>query len=151
MCICPLPFGPLSQLPPHPTFEIVTEPWFEFPESYSKVPQAIYLTGGKLLYDVVLVSDIQQHDSAHTLEPPSAPLIPTLGHHRVPDWAPCVTRHSSPAVYFTPQCAYVSATFSIRSTLSLLHCVHKSVLHSFSIPSLQIHSSMPFSRFHIMC
>ena len=37
--ICPFPLEPLSHLPP---LQVVTEPWVEFPESYSKFPLAIY-------------------------------------------------------------------------------------------------------------
>ena len=40
--------SPPSHLPPHPTLQLVTEPLFEFPESYSKFPLAIYFT-----YDIV--------------------------------------------------------------------------------------------------
>ena len=31
---------------PSPPLQVVTEPWFEFPESYSKFPLAIYFTYG---------------------------------------------------------------------------------------------------------
>ena len=42
------PSGPPSDFTPHPTLQPVTEPLFEFPESYSKFPLAIYFT-----YDIV--------------------------------------------------------------------------------------------------
>ena len=40
-----LPLEPPSQVPPHFT---PLEPWFEFPESYSKFPLAIYFTSGSV-------------------------------------------------------------------------------------------------------
>ena len=43
---CPLPPGPPSHLPPHPTLQPVTEPLFEFAESYSKFPLTICFTYG---------------------------------------------------------------------------------------------------------
>ena len=42
-----LPLTPL----PIPTIYVVTEPWFEFPESLSKFPLAIYLTYGNVGID----------------------------------------------------------------------------------------------------
>ena len=42
--ICPLPLESPSHLPPFPPLCVITEPQFEFPESYSKFPLAIYLT-----------------------------------------------------------------------------------------------------------
>ena len=50
----PLPPGPPSQLPPHPTLQPVTEPLFEFPQSYSKFPLATYLTYGIVNFYVTL-------------------------------------------------------------------------------------------------
>ena len=37
---------PPSHIPPHPSLQRVTEPLFEFPESYSKFPLATYFTHG---------------------------------------------------------------------------------------------------------
>ena len=55
----------------------------------------LFLIGGKLLYNVVLVSAIQQCESVMImyifslpLEPPSpSPLSTPLGHYRAPGWA----------------------------------------------------------------
>ena len=54
------------------------------------------LVGGKLLYSVVLVSPVQQHElvkiiyiaSLMSFHPPTHPA--PLGHHRAQGWAPCV-------------------------------------------------------------
>ena len=58
-----------------------------------------FLIGGKLLYNVVLVSAVQQHKSAIIICIPHpcwaslpSPNPTPLGHHRVPGWAPCVYR-----------------------------------------------------------
>ena len=53
-----------------------------------------------LLYNVVLVSAVQQSESAiciHRSPPSGTPLPPHphpihLGHHRAPSWAPCITQ-----------------------------------------------------------
>ena len=66
-----------------------------------------FLIGGKLLYDVVLVSAIQQCESAIIthISPPSWVSLPSptpTGHHRVPGWAPCVTQqHQLSSVQFS--------------------------------------------------
>ena len=60
-----------------------------------------FLIGGKLLYNIVLVSVVQQckpiiiythtHIFPFPVEPPTPPPHPTpLGHHTAPGWAPCV-------------------------------------------------------------
>ena len=58
-------------------------------------PYAFFLTGGKLLYNVVLVSATQQRESAintHMSPVVHSPPHPTpLGCHRALGWAPCVT------------------------------------------------------------
>ena len=46
--------SPPSHLPPHPTLQLVTEPLFEFPESYSKFPLAIYFTYDNACFHVTL-------------------------------------------------------------------------------------------------
>ena len=51
---CSLPLEHPSHLPPHSTFQVVTEPQFEFPESYSKFPLAIYFTFGNVYFHVTL-------------------------------------------------------------------------------------------------
>ena len=43
---------PTSQ--PFPPLDVVTEPWFEFPESYSKFPLALYFTYGNVSFHVTL-------------------------------------------------------------------------------------------------
>ena len=52
--IYPLPPKPPSHLPPHPTLQPVTEPLFEFPESYSKFPLALCFTYGIVNFRVTL-------------------------------------------------------------------------------------------------
>ena len=54
MYICPLPLEPLSHLPPIPTPLVVTRPQFEFPESYSKFPFAVYFIYGSVYASVLL-------------------------------------------------------------------------------------------------
>ena len=49
-----LPPKPPSHLPSHLTLQPVTEPLFEFPESYSKFPLAIYFTYGIVNFHVTL-------------------------------------------------------------------------------------------------
>ena len=56
----------------------------------------IFLVGGKLLYNIVLVSNIQQCESViimHVFPPSwaclSLPHPSPLGHHRTPGWAHC--------------------------------------------------------------
>ena len=51
---CPLPPGPTSHHPPHPTLQPVTAPLCEFPESYSKFPLTIYFTYGIVNFQVTL-------------------------------------------------------------------------------------------------
>ena len=52
--------------------------------------------------------------------------------------------------FYTWECTYVDATFSICLTFSHPYWVHKSILYTCaSSPSLQISSLVPFSRFHI--
>ena len=72
------------------------------------------------------------------LEPPSPPSHPIpLGHHRAPSWAPyTIEQLPTSYLYYIWQCIYVSATLSILPTLSLPHCVHTSVLHSFAVNKL---------------
>ena len=89
------------------------------------------------------------HD-IHTSSPswaslPSLLYIP-LGHHRAPGWVPSVIQQLFISyLFYTWRCIYVNATFSIRPTLSLAHCVHKSIVYiCFSIPSPQIGSLISF-------
>ena len=51
---CALPPKPPSHHSPYPTLLDVTEPLFEFPESYSKFPLAIYFTYGVVNFHVTL-------------------------------------------------------------------------------------------------
>ena len=48
------PSGPPSDFTPHPTLQPVTEPLFEFPESYSKFPLAICFAHGIVNFWVTL-------------------------------------------------------------------------------------------------
>ena len=51
---CPLPPEPPFHLPPHTALQPVREPLFEFPESYSKFPLAIYFTYGIVNFHFIL-------------------------------------------------------------------------------------------------
>ena len=62
--------------------------------------------------------------------PPSPHAAPS-GRHGAPGWAPRVTQQLLTShLLYTWQCMYVSATFSVRPTLSFPHCVHKSILYT---------------------
>ena len=62
--------SPPSHLLPIPSFQIVTEPLFEFPESYSKFPLAIYFTYGIVNFCYPLHTSL--------LLPPSIPPCPQV-------------------------------------------------------------------------
>ena len=86
-----------------------------------------FLIGGKLLYNIVLVSAVQCKSADMIIiypsprEPPSPPPHPTpLDLHREPGWATCVIKQlptNNP--FYRWLCIYVNATFSICPTLSL--------------------------------
>ena len=88
------------------------------------------------------------------LEPPSPPPPnpSPLGYHRAPGWAPAAGPAASLQLSILHMIVYVdNATFSIRSILSFLHCVHKSILSiCISIPSLQIGPSVLFFQKNIL-
>ena len=114
------------------------------------------LIEGKLQYCVGFChTTIQSAIIIHTSLPSQASLLspnPTpLGHHRASGWAPCVIQQLLTSyIFYTRQCIYVDATFSIRTTLSFPHCVHKAVSTSASpfLPCKQVHQ-YHFSRFHL--
>ena len=96
----------------------------------------------RLLYNIVLVSVIHQHDQSYVyifplpLEPPHSN---PLGCHTAPGLSSWVVQQFPLAIYFTYGCAYVSMPFSplVPSSPSLL--CHKSVLYvCISIAALQI-------------
>ena len=105
-----------------------------------------------LLYNAVLVSAVQQHESAISkhiyplaLEPPSYP-PQSLGRHRALSWAPWAAGQPPTSCLFPRAvCAcrhYVRATVSAHPTLSFPHRVRKPILHrSISVPALQRGSS----------
>ena len=102
-----------------------------------------------MLYNVLLVSAVQQHESVIIiyiyplpLEPSSHP--PSLGHHGVPGWAPSVTEQLPCVTHgcYISQCCFLNSSYPL---LLLVDCVYKSVLYvCVSIPTLQIGSSVPF-------
>ena len=92
----------------------------------------------------MLVSAIQ-HESAIIIykypfppEPPSSPHPTPLGRHRVGSLCNLATSHY---LFYTWSCIYANATFSIHSTLTFPHSVHKSILYYIN----QYH----FSKSHI--
>ena len=46
--VCPLPLEPPSYIPPIPSLQVVTELWFEFPESCGKFSLTVYFTYGSI-------------------------------------------------------------------------------------------------------
>ena len=81
--------------------------------------------GVQKLYNVVLVSTVQQSESALCIhispyplppEPPCHPSYPIpLGHHKAPSWSPCAmqqlpTRHP----FYIWYCKYVNATLLLH-------------------------------------
>ena len=104
------------------------------------------LIGGKLLYNIVLVSAIQQQESAMVyicplpLEPPTS-----LGCLRGLDLSPPRHKANSHWLSILHMVIYMSfnATISNHLTFPFPHCVHKSVLYvCVSILALQIGSSV---------
>ena len=68
-------------------------------------------------------------------------------------WALCATQHLPTSyLFYTRQCIYINATFSVYPPFSFPCCVHKSILHvSASIPVLQIGSSVPLFKIPYIC
>ena len=101
----------------------------------------LFLIGGYLLYNIVLISAMHQHESAigiHISPPSWTSLSPpttshTLGGHRRMVWVPVSYRKFPLAI---SKCLYFHATFSIHPILSSptvsasavlflhLHCCH---------------------------
>ena len=112
----------------------------------------LFLVGGKLLYNVVLVSAIQQGESVISIHyVPSRlsllhhPPYPTpLGLHRALGWAPCVIQQPPISYLFTIwQCVCFSTTLPIHPNFSFPCYVLKPVLYAnISIPVLHIDSSV---------
>ena len=109
----------------------------------------IFLIGAKLLYNVMLISAVQQYKSAIIL------------HITTPSWAPSYHSKSSQSIRLVSLC-YIIASYqlyllpmivyiyqrcfllSFHTLLSFLHCVYKSILCiCVSSPSLQIGSLVP--------
>ena len=130
-----------------------------------------FLIGGKLLYNSVLLSAVQQCESITIIYeslPSGASLCcphPTsLGHHRAPGWTSCVSQQL-PTICFAHDTAYLStllpqpvppspspavatSLFSTRlvSTIfldSVCVCVCVCVSHSVMSGSLQLHGLQP--------
>ena len=105
-----------------------------------------FLIGGKLLFNVILVSAIQQNESViiiYTLllKSPYCPPISPLQVITEPSWAPCVIQQL-PTNSFIHDSVQMSMLLShFVPLLSFTSCVHKSALYSVH----QYH----FSRFHI--
>ena len=74
-----------------------------------------FLIGGKLLYNAVSVSAIQQSKPAiiiiSLLSLPPLPHLTPQGHHRAPGWAPCVIQQLLISyLFYTWQRIYVDTT-----------------------------------------
>ena len=89
----------------------------------------------KIFYSTVLVSAIQQCNSAvmiHTFTPSLAslpsPLPISPGHHRAPDWAPCVTQQLLTNIPLTPDSSHMLMLPSPLGPLSASPTVHKSII-----------------------
>ena len=93
----------------------------------------LFLIGGQLLYNIVLVSAMHQHESFIRMHmpPPSWPSLPSptpapasrLSEHRV--WSPCITQHiPTGSVCYIRWCACFNAALSIHPTVSFPHRVH---------------------------
>ena len=118
----------------------------------------VFIVEVELLYNVVLVSAVQQRESPvciHTSPPSWASYSPQpthLGHHRALSWAPLLCSSGPLDPLYTRKCMYVSATLPVQLTLSFPHYGHKPVLHACaSIPALQISSPGPFSSIPYLC
>ena len=92
-----------------------------------------FFIGRSLLYNIVLVSAIQQQESATGIHmsPPSwtSHLPHPLGCHGALGWTPCVTEQMPTGCLFhTWECVCVCPTLWILPVLSLPPCVRKPVL-----------------------
>ena len=94
-----------------------------------EIHTSFFITGISLLYNVVLVSAVEQSESAvcvHIcplpLEPPSQPrLHPTpLSHHRPPSWVPVLYGSFPLTIYFTHGSVYVWASLVAQMVKNLL-------------------------------
>ena len=98
----------------------------------------LFLIGRSLLYNVVLVSAIHHHESAIGIHryplllaaPSHLPPHPTpLGHHRAPNWAPCIIQQ------ILTGCLFLHVVYMFqRYSLNLSHllpplCPHVYPLH----------------------
>ena len=113
----------------------------------------IFLIGAKLLYDVMLISAVQQYKSAiiiHMTTPFCAPSPPPSHHSKSSqstrlDSLCCVIAPYQlsllPMIAYIYQCCFLCSSHTL---LSFLHCVYKSILCiCVSSPSLQIGSLVP--------
>ena len=96
-----------------------------------------FLIGRQLVYNLLLASTIQQHESAicihmsppswKSLSPSPPPIL--LDCHRAPGWASCPLQQPPMSCLFhTWQSVCFSASLSVCPALSFPCCVHKSVL-----------------------
>ena len=112
------------------------------------------LTGGKLLYNVVLVSAVQQCKSViiiYIISLLSLPPLHPFHSSGEPGCAPGVIYQLLTSyLFYTRKCIFANATFSICPTLSLPHWVHSlfSVSAPPFLPCTWVHQ-YHFSRFHI--
>ena len=110
-----------------------------------------FLIGRWLLYKVVLVSAVHQHESAIGVHvpsplslPPSSPPHPSRCSQSTDLGLPVPYSKLPPAMYLTYGNTCVSALLAQVTPPSLSHCVHKSVIWvCISTAALQIGSSAP--------
>ena len=111
-----------------------------------------FLIGVKLIYNVLMVSAVQQNKSAIIIpiSPPSWASFPflhpiPLGHHRVPGWAPFLYSNFSSAIYFTHGSAMPLSPLVPSSIPPLCPQVHSLYLRLHAFPANKYH----FPIFHI--
>ena len=112
------------------------------------------MTEQQLLYNVLLISAVQQCESAICIHisPPSWTSLPPLhptppGHHRTLSWAPCAIHQLPNSHLFYTQYTYASAT--LNSSRSPFSCppILSLCLHLYSCPKNRF-IFITFSRFH---
>ena len=109
---------------------------------YFSFLKKLFLIGGSLFYNIVLVPEIHQHESAVGMHvsPPSWPSFPPHSRppdcHRAAGWAPCVIRSFPLATYF------IYGNVYIRISVLLSQFVPPCPAPALSISPLSISESL---------